>query len=741
MSVTVESNPIEHVRQRLPQGQGIPGRLGSLRRSIRRQLLLAGGVRWAALLVALAGASLLVDRALRLERSSRLALGAAAAVALVACGWRWLVRPLGLRLADLDLAELVERRRPGLGQRIADALQLPDLLATPQYASSELVDAAVAEHRQVIEQFDFRSLVDAPRGRRNAALLAALVAAPLVVAAAFPLTAEIWARRWMLAQDIRWPQSNYLALAGLADGRRLLTPRGDALTLQLTAAPDFQPVAGGWQLEGRGEPLVVEGAAPRLRLPEQVRLRYRFAGGASKRGSFTHFAGADFRYELPPLVEPVELMIEGGDDWFGPIYVEPIDRPALAELKLISQPPGTEALDTHVVGAADEPLLFLPQTGLELQLAASEPLRRAEWIDAATAEAPQSLEQLDPRTFRYRWTMDKPRTIELRLVSEASGLASRPYFLTVGLLHDREPRLTLRASGVGRRVTPQARLPLAIHASDDFGLASLGLELERTELAGDQTQTTSKAWSLENFGADSPSALPGTVDRTPELALAEQGLAPGMSIRLRAQGVDGCPLGVHQGYSRWLGFQIVTPEELFYEILMRQREQRAKFVVAIGQAQAQAAAIEKLESLDGIPPIARVNQALGRQARQVAGVLDATLREMQLNDLGNPTAWQLLADRVIRPLGELHDGPFEQLRSQLERMRSGEAIDPADRDGALKIQQDIVRSMQGILEQMSQWESFIDVVNQLRNILKLQNELKSSTEQAQKKLTEQLFDE
>lgn len=197
-------------------------------------------------------------------------------------------------------------------------------------------------------------------------------------------------------------------------------------------------------------------------------------------------------------------MIEGGDDWFGPIYVEPIDRPALAELKLISQPPGTEALDTHVVGAADEPLLFLPQTGLELQLAASEPLRRAEWIDAATAEAPQSLEQLDPRTFRYRWTMDKPRTIELRLVSEASGLASRPYFLTVGLLHDREPRLTLRASGVGRRVTPQARLPLAIHASDDFGLASLGLELERTELAGDQTQTTSKAWSLENFGADSP---------------------------------------------------------------------------------------------------------------------------------------------------------------------------------------------------------------------------------------------
>ncbi len=83
--------------------------------------------------------------------------------------------------------------------------------------------------------------------------------------------------------------------------------------------------------------------------------------------------------------------------------------------------------------------------------------------------------------------------MELRLVSAASGLASKPYFLTIGLLYDREPRLTLRSAGVGKRVTPQARIPLAIHAADDFGLADLALEIEKTELGGEKPVTTSQA--------------------------------------------------------------------------------------------------------------------------------------------------------------------------------------------------------------------------------------------------------
>ncbi len=75
--------------------------------------------------------------------------------------------------------------------------------------------------------------------------------------------------------------------------------------------------------------------------------------------------------------------------------------------------------------------------------------------------------------------------------------------------------------------------------------------------------------------------LPPSIDRDMELKVAEQELVAGNAMRLRASSADRCALGSHTGSSRWLAFQIVTPDELFYEILMRQREQRAKFAAAL----------------------------------------------------------------------------------------------------------------------------------------------------------------
>ena len=741
MNATLESpqaRPLPHEAE--PQRYALAQRLASLRRVIRWNLLMAGLTRTLALVIGLCAVSLVVDRLLRLETSSRIALGGMALVAILIAGWRWIVVPLKVRLENLDLAELLERRTPGLGRRIADLLQLPELLATPQFASAELVRAAIADHAEALQAFDFRTFINRRRIRWDRGLLGALLVGSVIGVALWPEVAGVWARRWLLAEDVRWPQVTYLSLDGLNGRDRLLTPRGEPLILQLTAAPNFTRVDNGWQLAGRGKPLVVErDQSPPCAVPEKVSIVYSFSGGTTKQANFTHFQNAEFRYELPPLVEPVDVTISGGDDWFGPVRIEPIDRPTVAELKLTSRSPGSTTDEVHTIGTADEPLLFLKETRLELRLAASEPLSRAQAVQKDGP--PEALESIDDKTFRLCWTMQEPRTCELRLFSAESGLTSKPYFLTVGLLHDREPRLTLRATGLGRRVTPQARLPLAIHAADDFGLATLGLELERTELLGDKPKTTTNTWPLENFGEDPGRELPPSLDLTPELNLAEHAVVAGQSIRLCASATDRCALGAHKGVSRWLAFQIVTPEELFYEILMRQREQRAKFAAALAQAQTQTVALEKLDKVSDAPPLARMHQSIGRQVWQIANQLDGTLREMTLNDLGNATARQLLADGVIQPLRELHNDPIERLRQQLGQLRAQDAIEPAQREAALGTQRQIVRSMERILAKMSEWESFVDVVNQLRQIIKLQSELKESTHQAQKKQTDELFDE
>ena len=60
---------------------------------------------------------------------------------------------------------------------------------------------------------------------------------------------------------------------------------------------------------------------------------------------------------------------------------------------------------------------------------------------------------------------------------------------------------------------------------------------------------------------------------------------------------------------------------------------------------------------------------------------------------------------------------------------------------ARELQKQIVATMEKILEQMSQWESFVDVVNQLREVMKLQGKVLESTEDVRKKRTKGLFDE
>ncbi len=122
-------------------------RLERVRRRLRLHLLIEG-LFWTltAVLVA-AVTSYALDRVFRLSLPVRQGLLLVALVAIGVVVYRKLVRPLSLPLDDLDLAALLDRRAPGVGEQIANVLQLPELLASEHYASGVLVEAAVAEWR------------------------------------------------------------------------------------------------------------------------------------------------------------------------------------------------------------------------------------------------------------------------------------------------------------------------------------------------------------------------------------------------------------------------------------------------------------------------------------------------------------------------------------------------------------------------------------------------------------------
>ncbi|MEZ6145630.1 MAG: hypothetical protein R3B91_09500 [Planctomycetaceae bacterium] len=56
-------------------------------------------------------------------------------------------------------------------------------------------------------------------------------------------------------------------------------------------------------------------------------------------------------------------------------------------------------------------------------------------------------------------------------------------------------------------------------------------------------------------------------------------------------------------------------------------------------------------------------------------------------------------------------------------------------------QQSLVDSLKRILDNMAQWDSFIDVVNQLNAVIKLETNVRQETEALRQEQVEDIFDE
>jgi len=738
MSATID--PIRTTPSLADCRRAVQDRLARVRRRLRSQLLVEGIAWGVGTAVLLAAVSLAIDRVLRPELTVRLALLVVAAVALAVVTIRQLCLPVFLRPDDLDLSELLEHRQQGLGQRLTTVLQLPHLLEKDPSASPAMIHAAVHEDFTALERVDLQETFSASRRRNVWLVLGAFIALAAAFCIADPAMAGLWARRWFGGANVRWPQRTYLAVVGLGDADRLQVPRGETVIFQVDAAPEFTPVKDRWRLSGRGEALYIDSPGrPTSALPDNVSLKLQMADGTQRLGTFTHYAAGQFRYELPPLTGPAEITVTGGDDWFGPLKIEPIDRPAVESLTVVAHSPGRSEPETYRADDAEKQPLFLPTTRLELEFTSTQPLTSARVVVSGTDAGPE-LERQDDRRYRLRWEMKEPVTFEFQFVGQ-SGLNSKPHFVTIGIINDRAPRLTLRSSGVGRRVTPTARIPLHLRAIDDFGVAELSLDLEETRIVDSKPVTAAHHPLEEKFTAEAASKLPVDVEREPIAALAEYALIPGATVRIRGKSADACVLGTQSAESRWLSFQVVSAEELFYEILTRQREQRARFAKALETAKGQLETLGKVSAPADAAPLVRTHQALTRQVWQVAGALNGTLQEMTLNDLGSATARDLLATSIIKPLRDLHETPLADLRTKLEALAGAEAVNDERREAAIAAQTIANEQMKRILDQMSQWESFVDVVNQLRHVITAQDNIRQSTEQTQKKQIKEVFDE
>ncbi len=722
----------------LPRLQrGLVARLAHVRRRVRARLLIEGLAIVLAEAVALALFTFWADHTFRLGPPARFVLLAAAIVVLCVEAWRRIILPLFMSLDLVALAGAIGRTTVGgngdLAARVASVLELPQLLAGRGPPSAAMIDLAVRRRHEALAGIDFDSALDHARLRKMLLLLAAGVVVPAALVLCFPNTSELWARRMFLGSREPWPQNTYLQVADERDGR-IQVPRGEAYVLRAMART---------------------GSA----VPERISLTIR---GADKTTvQMKQFDANDFRHDFAVVEQPLMLELEGGDDDYGPIKLDPVDRPRIVGLELTAQHPRQSVAETHNFNGGDSDLSFLVKTQLALAIAANVPLSELRLKPQSAHPTPGDLHRIDASHYSVAWVHDKAAKFDLELVAADSHLVSLPVPVGVGLKVDQPPRVTMSYSGVRQRITPQAKVPLVIDSRDDYGLAAVGLSIkDDTPDPVDPSKLVSHVVPQPLFPADNAAvpAAPNSSALPPELQLKQtievgpKKLFPGSFLSVTADATDDCYTGRQTNRSRTITFGIVSPEELFREILQRQQSERIKFRKQSEEAEKLRDAMQASTDAKTLAEIARRHRALQLETLRIGTVLGESLIEIKLNGLGSPESHALMERNVLKPLKALQDELISPQTAAIDSLVSAATAaaetgsgSPATPDAAklqtvVDRQEQIISRMKDILKQMAQWDSFVDVLNQLEQIIKLETGVKDRTEKLEKKDTEGLFD-
>ena len=492
----------------------------------------------------------------------------------------------------------LDRVRPGIGQQAADVLQLPELLG--EHRSSEspaLVRLAVRRASEALAAADRDTLWNWGRTAGRGFILLGALRVPVAFALIAPAAARLSLARWLRGSNERWPQGTYLSVTGVGDGDRLLAPRDEPFTLEVRAdLPELQPRGDRWAVPGRGEPFAIRKQPESPVVPPTVRLRERTAEGAVRDAVMAAVGPGVFRHELPPSSGSSTFELVGGDDWLGPIRVERVDRPSLQAAKLRVRDPGAAKGEFRAVDDTGQSLIFLPDTEVELTLVGSEPIARTR-LDVHPGAAP-TLDRVDPRTFAARWTLREATTLEIQLTSgrdrpgfQADVPVARP---AQGSRAARDaPRPGGRRPRHARRHDPahhgRHRRPGARGAPP----ADRADQPRRGEDRTHRGQADRAACPCPPAARRSSITRPGTTSTS----------RPPRRRSARSSGSRPRPRTAAPGGRRSAGrasstCRSVSVDELFYEILIRQRAERAKFLATVEATEKQTPVLASTPSAE-----------------------------------------------------------------------------------------------------------------------------------------------
>lgn len=735
-----------------------------LLRKVRREIRLAVGLRGSliasAVLSSTAVVSLLADRLFRLGVPSR------ALLLLVFVGvvgyvvWHALVRPLREPLSERSLADMVERERPHLGDRLRSAV---DFLADPVVTSQDVdVDFETALKRTVVSQagaacrslgdlsvVDYRAV-----GKSALGSSVGLLALTLLFFLLGPSTASLWFKRNILLSSEPWPYQTPLVVEGFESGRRGVA-KGDPLTIAAIATKQ---------------------------IPSRAWIDIVYPSG--ERENNLERKANRFEYTHHEVREPFRFRVRGGDyrsPWFDVVVLE---RPRLSELTITQVYPSylesigwtPREVDGGQIGEISPPA----GTRLKIRAVATKPIQEAT-IQFGGATLPLAVTSDDSRQLSGDFLPEQSDLLRL-FFTDTEGVTPTSEGipqLQVRLIADRPPTVKLRSHGVGSMVSARARIPVRGNANDDYRVEHIILGHSVSELlllsGADSTETTaSKPGPGETTGdvaedtaTAAPPATEGELEGKRDLEfeadktvrfeaaveVAEIGIEPERRLTITVSATDNDTLnGPNEGTSNTLEFLVVSDQKLMDDLLRRQEDQREAFQRILQREEtirdALYSAIYEQFKTEGALDTKTTNALTGhsREERTLVGhvesiakAVEGILTELKNNRVGEADDIERIGDKVVEPLRQIARDEMPAIASKFDAL-SREEDTKARVSNGLALAEDVeklIEHMEDIIANMVKLETFSEIVNLLRDVIKIEDESLAELRRAYKKLLDE----
>jgi hypothetical protein len=492
------------------------------------------------------------------------------------------------------------------------------------------------------------------------------------------------------------------------------------------------------------------------------------------------------------VLSTIQFDVVGYDHRASGYKLEVVDSPAVVETTLDLTYPAymvDEATANHLP-VKDQPYLpagtFIPTgTQVTLKFKSNKPLKQAEIVPEGGGE-PTIIDipanAKDRSSFSYKINaLAGSQTLDISLLDADNVATERPFRVFLTAIEDQPPLVEVAMKGIGSAVTPDVLIPIRGKVSDDYAVADTWFDIQVNE-SGDPRDI--------KFGLGKGGAAQHEIDFRYERA-EKTGLEikPGDKLFLAIKASDkfnlptpdGSQSEPHVASGDRYQLDVVTPEELLAQLEVREVGLRRRFELIIDEmtqlrdsllrvkatlspgaasdpedlrgdddAEGKELTKEQIEQRAVELRLLRVQRALQQSQKSVAevagvaaGFLD--IREELINNrVDTEDRKNRLKDQIADPLNAACANEFPQLDQKLNALETllreaGLKVDPAaagpPADLAIDQANQTLIKLEEVLAKMQDLETYNELLEIVRDLLKDQEKLIERTQQERKRQT------